>query len=479
MIKKVARTASIGLVVILATTGVGTLARTGAALAAGASCGSLTPLPSSVGPLHGIDSVSPAPGSCPQPSAVARSTPGLGAVATYKGSPPLLWNGGIVTGGNSPGALTVTPIYWTVPGTMTLPSNYSSFQSQFLNDVAAAANQPGNVFSGLQQYTAGPLGRLHVHVTAGSPIVVSDAIPTGSADHCAHDTGAVYADGSGYVSCVTAQGVFDEVKNVVISRHLPVDSAHAYALFTSEGVEGCEGKSNGASGGICTANKASSSGYCGYHSYSVGGSEQLLFLSMPWPVYRSATGGTCGVVDGGYNQFPDGLQGAAGDVEVSVLSHEISETLTDPTQSGWITVDGAEIGDLCTGVSGTVVGPSGKGWSQVINGHHYVLQEEFSNATYAKNANRGCLQAWAAPSLTVVAPTSMKHGVPFVVTCTPSTALATLSPCKWTLDGVAVPKSTSTSATITLADAGSHVITSTVTDVAGFSTTASATVLAR
>ena len=444
-------------------------------------CGTFAALPSAVGLLHGIDPVHSAPGACPRARSLANvATPfqAVHASNAYDGLPPLYWRGGIVAGGTTPGSLVVTPIFWVPPKTTPIPTNYELLQSQFLTDVAVAGAQPGNVFSGLQQYTAGSLGRLHLSITAAPQIVVTDALPTATADRCSHDVGPVYADGSSYTSCVTSQGVYDEVNHVVSTYHLPVDSRHAYSLYMAEGVEGCEGTQNGAHGGICTATPASTAGYCGWHSSSFGSTAQLLFLSMPWPVYHSATGATCEVTDAGYNQFPHGAQNAAGDVELSILSHEIAETVTDPTSSGWTAVDGSEIGDLCTGAGGVVSGPAGQSWNQTLNGHHYILQEEFSNATYAKNANAGCLQAWTSPTVVVSAPSTVVHGATIHVSCSPASAASVMSSlsCTWKVDGVTVPPTTRTAAAFVLSAVGMHTVTATVTDAAGFSGTSTATV---
>jgi len=383
-----------------------------------------------------------------------------------------------VVGGKTPGVLNVTPIFWTPPGATAIPTSYIASEEQFLTDVGASDNQPGNVFSGLQQYTNGASAHLRLQITTGPAIVTSDPYPTASADKCTHDTGAVYANGTPYTGCVTAQGILDETSHVISTHSLPVDTSHAYVLFTAQGVEGCEGTANGAHSGVCTANKASTVGYCGWHS-STYGSPTLLFLSMPWPVFNSSTNATCEVVDSGYNQFPQGTQTAAAQVEDSVLSHELSETITDPTTDGWFAVDGSEIADLCVGHGGTVTGPAGAGWNQTLNGRHYILQEEFSNATYAKNVNAGCLQAWTSPSVAVTAPATVVHGSTVHVSCSPASAASmtsSLSSCTWKVDGVTVPPTTRTTVTFVLRAAGMHTVTATVIDVAGFSGTSSTTV---
>ena len=77
---------------------------------------------------------------------------------------------------------------------------------------------------------------------------------------------------------------------------------------------------------------------------------------------------------------------------VGGLSHEHNESISDPVvNDAWTagagpnhgrhTVHGLEIGDLCDGVNGTPLGtaPDGAMCNQVINGHLYRYQEEWSN----------------------------------------------------------------------------------------------------
>jgi hypothetical protein len=87
------------------------------------------------------------------------------------------------------------------------------------------------------------------------------------------------------------------------------------------------------------------------------------------------------------------------DVEVSPLSHEIMESITDPNVfNGWFDASGNENGDDCAYVYGNgtwtdLGGTSGGFWNQTINGDHYITQEEFSNADYSNsNKTGGCVR---------------------------------------------------------------------------------------
>lgn len=70
-----------------------------------------------------------------------------------------------------------------------------------------------------------------------------------------------------------------------------------------------------------------------------------------------------------------------------------NKAITDPYGTGWWTnTQGEENGDLCAWWFGSPVGTTlgGQPYNQVINGHDYSLQQEFSNAANAGGG--GCLE---------------------------------------------------------------------------------------
>jgi hypothetical protein len=63
-----------------------------------------------------------------------------------------------------------------------------------------------------------------------------------------------------------------------------------------------------------------------------------------------------------------------------VVSHELTEAITDPLANAWYTAQGLEIGDLC----GYQYGPNT--WdnnmaNQMWDGAFYELQQEYNNQT--------------------------------------------------------------------------------------------------
>ena len=74
--------------------------------------------------------------------------------------------------------------------------------------------------------------------------------------------------------------------------------------------------------------------------------------------------------------------GDAADAAINTLSHEHNEAITDPFGDGWWNVDsGQENGDNCAWIFGSALGGTHNvdEYNQIINGHHYWLQEEWSN----------------------------------------------------------------------------------------------------
>jgi hypothetical protein len=80
----------------------------------------------------------------------------------------------------------------------------------------------------------------------------------------------------------------------------------------------------------------------------------------------------------GSGQSPSG--DAAADSTINVVSHEHNEAITDALGNAWFDRRGYENGDKCAWNFGVALGSNGNGqYNQVINGHDYYLQQEWSN----------------------------------------------------------------------------------------------------
>ncbi len=269
-----------------------------------------------------------------------------------------------------------------------MPAQYQSLINRFITDSATDSGKTTNVFAAIPQYTNGSV-HLHYLLHAGTPITDTDPFPAGG---CTPDSGAIWSDGHGYSQCITNAQLLSEAASFATAHGLPTsDLAHLYVFYLPEGVETCFTSTNGAGGGACSINAAS--GFCGYHAFAA----PPLVADMNYAVVDSPTGWTCSSDAGsntGGNQTPN--SNIAADTEISVTSHEVSETVTDPEGTAWWDGVGNEIGDDCAyiyGDSQSFQGTSGALYDQQINGHRYFIQEELSNQDFHTNSTYACIQS--------------------------------------------------------------------------------------
>jgi len=335
--------------------------------------------PPRMGHIAGI--VAPTGGPCAANAAIKKSD-----AAT--GTPPLIFHGGPMMMTPSTSPLVITPIFWA-PSGHPMSSAYTSLITTYLSDVAAASGQNTNVFSVANEYS-GSNGQIHYNTTVGSAIADTNALPASGCRVASSDRSGIYADGTGYNACLDDAQLQSQINSVTAARGLPHNLAHIYVLFLPKQVESCfNAGSTTTSSNACTINHQPSAAFCAYHSDATS---SAIYANMPYPVYQSGTGFTCG---------PEGTLGAVespngnpdGDVQVSPTSHEINEAITDPdTQTGWYDSSGFENGDECAYTFGATQGTAGHLYNQVINGAHFLTQEEFSNNDFAITGG-GCVQS--------------------------------------------------------------------------------------
>ena len=286
---------------------------------------------------------------------------------------------------NTTGAagLTITPIYWTPTGKLGMPAHYQSIINGYIQNLAAASGATNNVLSVSSEYyqtnAAGVKTALRYKVTAGTPIVDTGAYPAVAA-------GCVLTDPS-LKNCVTDGQLHSELTRLQGTNKLTFDLSHIYPIFLAPDVETYD------SGGV--DNNVNS--FCGYHGAFTSGTSTAIYGNEPW-----SNGDGCGS-----GQDPNGVLSA--DTAIDVLSHEVSEALTDPTAvRAWNDSVGYEIGDICSGSYGPLVGfttnpynPSDPytAYNQSIGTGKYYTQTEFSNAAYAKlGVGAGCVTGESAPA---------------------------------------------------------------------------------
>ena len=374
----------------LAAAGGSALAATHTSSRTATACATKASTPARVGHIAGIIAAVPASAACQaanRASDVLRTIKGAGDTA--EGTPPLIWHGGAVMGTQETGPLVITPIFWN-PAGHPMASSYKSLITTYLGDVAAASGSSSNVYSVLTEYT-GTDGAIRYDVKLGTPINDTNPLPVSGCKVNSKDTSAIYADGSGYDACIDDAQVQAEVSAVTAAENLPSDFSHIYALYLPKHVEACFNAGSTTNlKNACTINHQPSAQFCAYHNFS---SSSTVYANLPFPIYQSPVGFTCGTdvnfpgVIESPNNNPDG------DTVINPTSHEVSEAITDPdTQTGWFDSSGFEIGDECNFIYGTTQGTPGQFFNQVINKHHYLTQEEFSNSSFFASGG-GCLQS--------------------------------------------------------------------------------------
>jgi hypothetical protein len=327
----------------------------------------------------------------------------------FNGTPPLLFNGaggaadcvfapcdnGAVMMTRSTGPLVVVPIYWNPAGS-TMSASYKNILTSYVRDVAKDSGGTQNVYSVANEYF-GNNGQIHYDIRLGPVLTDTNPITSGCTLEAADETG-IYADGTGYSSCVDDAQLQAEVDSVTAANRLPHDLSHIYVLYLPKGVESCflpgETTSVAPNGQFCTINHQQTAAYCAYHSTGVN---NAVYANMAYPIYASPVGFTCGS-DARFPviESPNGNPDA--DTEVSPASHEINESITDPdTETGWYDSSGFENGDECAYIYGSTRGAPGGFFNQVINGGHYLTQQEFSNKVFnGSGGTVGCVPSQSA-----------------------------------------------------------------------------------
>jgi hypothetical protein len=321
----------------------------------------------------------------------------------FNGTPPLLFHGspptcifapcenGDVMMTASTGPLVVVPIFWN-PAAFPMSSDYKNIITSYLGDVAKASGKSQNVYSVANEYF-GNNGQIRYSVQLGSAIEDTNPITSGCTVDST-DMSGIYADGSGYSACVDDAQLQAEVDRITAADGLPHNLSHIYVLYTPKHVESCflPGETTDPSDGqFCTINHQPTAAYCAYHNEAAS---SAVYGNLSYPIYASPVGFTCGS-DARFPvlESPNGNPDA--DTEISPTSHEIIEAITDPdTETGWYDSSLNEIGDDCAYVYGRTRGPKGGYFNQVINGGHFLTQEEFSNNLFASSGGTaGCLQS--------------------------------------------------------------------------------------
>jgi PKD repeat protein len=269
-------------------------------------------------------------------------------------------------------------VLWSPSGLGAYPAGYVSGLKQWFRDLAHDSGGTQNTDSVSAQYADLTGAFSKYAVTFGGALVDTDPYPT---TECPVN--------SPVVACLTDPQIQQELVNFAVATHHKADLSHEYFLLTPPEVESCFTNDPSTGFGGCSAGIVPFNGlaaYCAYHQ-NTSTRQFLIYANDPF------VPGNPHCDDGNH---PNGI--ADGELSGG-LSHEQNESVTDPIPNdAWTNGAGAEhgeeVGDQCDGQMGTPLGtaPDGAKFNQVINGHLYWYQEEWSNIGHT------CLQRLTLPA---------------------------------------------------------------------------------
>jgi uncharacterized repeat protein (TIGR01451 family) len=298
-----------------------------------------------------------------QPVAGSPTSPAPGAAtlinATYTHTPAANSSNDLPAGsGPIMPSTTIYYDFWlptgqTYEGTAAGDTNYENLLTRWAQDVG------GTQYHNLVTQYFGTNGTISNTVSFGASWV-----DTGTAYPHAGTTGDPLHDGD----------IQTEVHNAVTTNGWTEDASHIVAVFTATNIQECMD-------GTCTF--SSVNGFCAYHNHFTDGSNDAIYAFMGFDNFTHLAGKTCvagqtsGDNDPNAGIYPNGDINA--DAEVNTLSHEVTEAETDPHPNATWTGPLGEIGDAC---NFTFTPRNSNGADVFLNGHPYIVQEEYSNAVH-------------------------------------------------------------------------------------------------
>jgi PKD repeat protein len=355
-------------------------------------------------------------GVTPHAGVAPASIPGSVA-AQHAGKPNVLSGNGNLDYHNGPVIHSSAPylIFWDPASGIT--ANSRSLFERYFADLAANSGKSTNVYAVNRQFTdsTGFADYRQTFITASQAISDTHAYPSRDRVNCA-DVAATYP------SCLTDTQLQTELGRL-IATGLPqgtATNAPLYFIVTPGTVNICANAS--------TCADTPQTGFCAYHSSFANGSNTVLYATIPMFFNGASTAQNpkfCQVDGNTQVQEPNAN---IADVAIKYLSHEDSETITDPLGTGWWdTNSGNEDGDNCnvfgsffpsTGSNPSAFKPSLGGTAaagnlrdQLINGNPYYIQTEWSNGDVNCEAqpSAGAIR----PSFTVSGPLAAGNQLTF------------------------------------------------------------------
>lgn len=314
----------------------------------------------------------------------ARSIPGRVTSSSAPASNPSA-NGNLEYH-NGPVLHAETPylIFWDPNGR--IPSADRLLYERFFADSAADSGLGTNVYAVDRQFTD-TTGFAGYSQTWSASHAISDNQPYPTSGGCSVS--------SGEAACLYDSQIQAEVARLVNAGPLPAGttgSAPIYFVVTPPDVNSCFDPSGG--GDQCATNS-----FCAYHSSFTIGASAVLYADIP-TLPAATNPKLCQADNNTLIQSPNGNPTA--DVVIKYMSHEDNETVTDPLGTAWFTALGNENGDNCNAYSASpdptnpnggtgpnaflptlggsaTATPYGTLYDQLMNGHQYYTQSEWSN----------------------------------------------------------------------------------------------------
>jgi hypothetical protein len=320
-----------------------------------------------VAPAQNLEEVAPAPGLPPLTvtntfGGVAHLFPTTNGAALRSQqtalTPPLLYH----SGGSIMPTVVIYSIFWIPPhlqngGATSLSAAYQSLMSRLASDYPAHGIDNNNT-----QYFQ-TIGTATTYIrnvgSNGGAYVDTAALPRSGC-----------SDSATPGNCITDAQIHTEIQKVMGLKGWTGGLNHIFLLYTSSGEGSCFASNNTSCAYVQ---------YCAYHSF-ISSSPPVIYGNIP---YGNTTVCQLAGTPSPYN-YP------VADAAVSISSHEVSESITDPLLNALFTSDGSEIGDLCAYNYGNNTWDSGKA-NQAWSGHFYELQMEFDNHADALGST-GCVQ---------------------------------------------------------------------------------------
>lgn len=278
------------------------------------------------------------------------------AASPFAANGNLDYNGGPVMPANRQFA-----IFWDPSGT--LPADYKAGAVKFMQDVAADTNSPTNVYSVGAQYFDQGGNNASYTMAFGGQVTATNAFP---ANGCPPYTGIA----GSFTKCLSDAQLSAEVDAVINANGLPRGLTNQYFVFLPPGIGSCFDNTNNA----CFDKE-----FCAYHTFNTtaGASTPTIYANESYTPIDPVGCGT--------GNYPNGTTSKIDD-QLSSLSHETNEAREDPLLNAWFNANtGAEGADQCRNTAddyGSFIGgqPGVDAFNQIINGGHYILQRDWSNA---------------------------------------------------------------------------------------------------